>query len=168
MPYTHPLKLQVVLNPLPQAQGSFTVPPVTPSLKNSPYLYVHTLNGICLYVGEAATLNRVKHGFRYRLGLSSAYGWRANYPSQTLLTYAFKLPESVFEIGDSTGSPEEFRKALEAEVVAGIRARFGNWPRECHGIQPQPQLALNRTVLNRRDKVLNQLFGAAVPRITSV
>ncbi len=158
MIYTHPVPIKITVGPMPDAFGSFVTPAASPSIKWNPYLYVHTLDKRILYVGEAASLGRIKRGFTEDFTVSSAYKWRQNYAGKALTTYAFKLTETVF-------LTEKYRRALEAEVVLEICVTLGNWPSECHGLQPQADVAKSEVIQERKTKILNQL---KTQRINSV
>lgn len=151
--YQHPVKLEVSIGVSPDFIGSYQTPCVTPSLKNNPYLYVHTLSKRILYAGEAGTLDRLKQGFGGNLNPPSEniYGWRAKYRNTTLITYAFKLVESKFK-------DRNFRLALEAEILFMLRMHFGNWPCENRGFQPRPEYTHDSTVQKRLIRIWNQLI----------
>lgn len=67
-----------------------------------------------------------------------------------MVTYAFKLTEPEFQF-------EKYRRALEAELVLELCVILGNWPSECHGLQPQADVAKSKVVQERKTKILNQL-----------
>lgn len=135
--------MEVQIGSAPECFGTFKVERRTPSIKPFPYLYFHFSKDRLIYVGEAATLRRLKSGFGNKLGAKgkNVYHWREKYHGQTIKTYAFRLSDEF--------KTRDLRLALEAEVLFKIRTDLNNWPIETLGFQPRSAHTNKEIITNK-------------------
>jgi hypothetical protein len=113
-------------------------------------IYVFIYQNKIIYVGETTKgFNRIRKGLKLPLRRRNrlAYKWRKRYPRKNLAIVLFELPKRKFA-GQNSQESQQWRRALEAEIVFKLRRRYGQWPKAMTEIHFNEKLRKRKLVQN--------------------